>query len=261
MKPLFVGIDIGSTTAKAVIIDREGAVVAQSIQRSGYDFAQVAESVLAAALAEDDLPRTAVAAVVSTGYGRRNVEFADSQRTEILCHAKGVHYYFPEPVSVVDIGGQDNKIIHLGPNGERLNFTMNRKCAAGTGAFIEEIAYRLDLKLEDLNGMAEASATEVAIGSFCTVFSCTEILGMARRGIPIGGIIKGVFRSVIKRVSEMDALDGKVVMTGGVVDHNPIVKTMLGEALNCTVEVPPHPQVIGALGAALIAEELDRKES
>jgi len=261
VKSLFVGIDIGSTTAKAVVVDSERAILAQAILRSGYDFAVVSESVLVAALTSAGLDRDAVAAVASTGYGRRNVEFADFQRTEILCHAKGVHYYFPEPVSVVDIGGQDNKIIHLGANGERLNFTMNRKCAAGTGAFIEEIAYRLDLKLEELNGMAEASATEVAIGSFCTVFSCTEILGMARRGIPIGGIIKGVFRSVVKRVSEMDALDGKVVMTGGVVDHNPIVRTMLGEALNRTVEVPPHPQVIGALGAALIAEELDRKES
>ena len=256
MKPLFVGIDIGSTTAKAVIVDAEGAIIAQAIQRSGYDFAAVSEAVLTEALTVADLSREAVAAVTSTGYGRRNVEFANFQRTEILCHAKGVHYYFPEPVSVVDIGGQDNKIIHLGAQGERLNFTMNRKCAAGTGAFIEEIAYRLDLKLEDLNGMAEASPTEVAIGSFCTVFSCTEILGMARRGIPIGGIIKGVFRSVVKRVSEMDSLDGKVVMTGGVVDHNPIVRVMLGEALGREVKVPPHPQVIGALGAALSAREL-----
>lgn len=256
MKPLFVGIDIGSTTAKAVVVDREGAILAQAITRSGYDFALVAEAVLVDALAGADLSRDAIAAVVSTGYGRRNVEFADCQRTEILCHAKGVNYYFPEPVSVVDIGGQDNKIIHLGAKGERLGFTMNRKCAAGTGAFIEEIAYRLDLKLEDLNGLAEASPTEVAIGSFCTVFSCTEILGMARRGVAIGGIIKGVFRSVVKRVSEMDALDGKVVMTGGVVEHNPIVRDMLAEALGRDVELPPHPQVIGALGAALIAKEL-----
>ena len=256
IQPIFVGIDIGSTTAKAVILDGNGAIMASAIRRSGYDFAAVSEAVLTEALAQSALSRDAVKAVVSTGYGRRNVEFADAQRTEILCHAKGVNYYFPEPVSVVDIGGQDNKIIHLGPAGERLGFTMNRKCAAGTGAFIEEIAYRLDLKIEDLNGMAEASATEVAIGSFCTVFSCTEILGMARRGIPIGGIIKGVFRSVVKRVAEMDALDGKIVMTGGVVDHNPIVKEMLGEALGRTVEIPPHPQVIGALGAALTAKEL-----
>ena len=136
---------------------------------------------------------------------------------------------------------------------------MNRKCAAGTGAFIEEIAYRLDIPLGDLNRMAEEASGEVTIGSFCTVFSCTEILGMARRGVPIADIIKGVFRSVVKRVAEMDALDGKVVMTGGVVDHNPIVGEMLGEAIGRSVEIPLHPQVIGALGAALIARDLQDK--
>jgi len=255
----FVGIDIGSTTAKAVIIDCEGAILAQIVERSGYDFAVVAGDVFAAVLQLANLQRESVVGIVSTGYGRRNVDFADQQRTEIFCHARGVHHYFPEPVTVVDIGGQDNKVIHLGPNGERLSFTMNRKCAAGTGAFIEEIAYRLDLPLSDLNRMAEKAENEVTIGSFCTVFSCTEILGMARRGIPVADIIKGVFRSVVKRVAEMDTLDGKVVMTGGVVEHNPIVGRMLGEVLGRSVEIPLHPQVIGALGAALIARDLQEK--
>jgi predicted CoA-substrate-specific enzyme activase len=252
----FAGIDIGSTTAKAIIIDPEQRIVGHSIRRSGYDFAAAAERVLNEALAEAGIVRREVARVVSTGYGRRNVEFADKQRTEILCHARGVNFYYPEPVTVVDIGGQDNKVIHLGPSGERLGFTMNRKCAAGTGAFIEEIAYRLELPLEKLNEMAEKASGEVKIGSFCTVFSCTEILGMARRGVPVDNIIKGVFRSVVKRVAEMDALDGKVVMTGGVVDHNPIVARMLSEQLGRKVEVPPAPQSIGALGAALLAREL-----
>ncbi|MCD6292873.1 MAG: ATPase [Deltaproteobacteria bacterium] len=255
----FLGIDIGSTTAKAVIVDREGTILAHTVRRSGYDFSTVAEDVFTSSLEIAGLEREMVTAIVSTGYGRRNVEFATEQRTEIFCHARGVHYYFPEPVTVVDIGGQDNKVIHIGANGERLSFTMNRKCAAGTGAFIEEIAYHLDLSLGDLNRMAEAADSEVTIGSFCTVFSCTEILGMARRGVPIDGIIKGVFRSVVKRVAEMDALTGKVVMTGGVVDHNPIVGEMLGEALGRKVEIPPHPQAIGALGAALIARDLQDK--
>lgn len=252
----FSGIDIGSTTAKAVLVDGQGEILAQAVRRSGYDFAAVARDVFAEVLAMAKIERESVKGVVATGYGRRNVDFTDQQRTEIFCHARGVHYHFPEPVTVVDIGGQDNKVIHLGAGGERLSFTMNRKCAAGTGAFIEEIAYRLDLPLGDLNRMAEEAESEVTIGSFCTVFSCTEILGMARRGIPIAGIIKGVFRSVVKRVAEMDALDGKIVMTGGVVDHNPIVAQMLGEALGREVETPPHPQAIGALGAALIAMDL-----
>ncbi|MBN2809311.1 MAG: ATPase [Deltaproteobacteria bacterium] len=252
----FVGIDIGSTTAKAVVVDQEGSILAQTVQRSGYDFAAVARDVFAKVLAKAEVERETVSGIVATGYGRRNVDFTDEQRTEIFCHARGVHHYFPEPVTVVDIGGQDNKVIHLGASGERLSFTMNRKCAAGTGAFIEEIAYRLDLPLGELNRMAETAASEVTIGSFCTVFSCTEILGMARRGIPVAGIIKGVFRSVVKRVAEMDALEGKIVMTGGVVDHNPIVARMLGEAVGRPVATPPHPQAIGALGAALIARDM-----
>ncbi len=255
----FVGIDIGSTTAKAVVVDHEGAILAQTVRRSGYDFAVVARDVFSAVLQQAKIQRVSVMGIVSTGYGRRNVDFTDQQRTEIFCHARGVHHYFPEPVTVVDIGGQDNKVIHLGPGGERLGFTMNRKCAAGTGAFIEEIAYRLDLPLNDLNRMAEEAESEVTIGSFCTVFSCTEILGMARRGIPVADIIKGVFRSVVKRVAEMDSLDGKVVMTGGVVDHNPVVAQMLGEALGRSVETPPHPQAIGALGAALIARDMQEE--
>jgi len=253
---LYLGIDIGSTTAKAVLVDREGEVRARVVQRSGYDFAAAATAVRGAALSAAGVGPESVAMVVSTGYGRRNVAFAEQQRTEILCHARGVHHFYPEALTVVDIGGQDNKVIHLGACGERLGFTMNRKCAAGTGAFIEEIAYRLDLPLAELNRLAESAEGEVTIGSFCTVFSCTEILGMARRGVPIADIIKGVFRSVVKRVAEMDALDGKVVMTGGVVDHNPIVAVMLGEALGRPVVIAPHPQAVGALGAALIARDL-----
>lgn len=252
----YAGIDIGSTTAKAIIISPEREIVGHSVQRSGYDFTAAAQRVLSEALAEAGVSRADVARIVSTGYGRRNVDFADEQRTEILCHARGVNFYYPEPVTVVDIGGQDNKVIHLGASGERLGFTMNRKCAAGTGAFIEEIAYRLDLPLDQLNEMAEKAPGEVQIGSFCTVFSCTEILGMARRGVPVDNIIKGVFRSVVKRVAEMDALDGKVVMSGGVVDHNPIVARMLSELLGREVMVPPAPQSIGALGAALLAAEI-----
>jgi len=252
----FAGIDIGSTTAKAVLINSRRQVSGQAVRRSGYDFTAVARQVYDDVLKLAAVSEADVAAVVATGYGRRNVEFAGGKRTEILCHARGVHHHFPEPVTVVDIGGQDNKIIHLGAAGQCLGFSMNRKCAAGTGAFIEEIAYRLDLKLEELNRRAEQSRHEVAIGSFCTVFSCSEILVMARRGVPVDDIVKGMFRSVIKRVVEMDALEGRVVMTGGVVEYNPIVAVMLGENLGRTVAMPPHPQLIGALGAALIASGL-----
>ncbi|MBW1645501.1 MAG: ATPase [Deltaproteobacteria bacterium] len=254
---LFAGIDVGSTTTKAAIIDRDGRLLAEAVDKSGYDFAGAADRVFAAALAAGNLERQRVGKVVSTGYGRRNVAFADESRTEIFCHATGAYFHFPEALTIIDIGGQDNKIIRVNAQGERETFAMNRKCAAGTGAFIEEIAYRLGLELGELNAMAEKSEHEVSIGSFCTVFSCTEILGLLRRGAKPEDIVKGVFRSVVKRVIEMDTIAGKVVLTGGVVAYNPIIATMMAEMLDGQeVVIAPHPQVVGAFGAALTASRL-----
>jgi len=135
---------------------------------------------------------------------------------------------------------------------------MNRKCAAGTGAFLEEIAYRLDLPLADLNALAERSTKETTLGSFCTVFAATEILEKIRAGQKVEDIVKGAFRSVVKRVFEMDTIDGTLVMTGGVVGHNPILARLVEESFGRPVLVPPDPQFIGAFGAALFAMEQNR---
>ncbi|MBN2333866.1 MAG: ATPase [Deltaproteobacteria bacterium] len=252
----YAGIDVGSTTTKVAIVDAAGTLLAEAVDKSGFDFAGAAETVFSRALAVLDADRLQVKRVVSTGYGRRNVAFADEMRTEIFCHAAGAYHYFPEALTIIDIGGQDNKIIRVNAGGERENFAMNRKCAAGTGAFIEEIAYRLGIDLGSLNGLAEKSEDEVSIGSFCTVFSCTEILGLLRRGTKPEDIVKGVFRSVVKRVLEMDSITGKVVLTGGVVAYNPIIARMMAEMTEREVVVAPHPQVIGAYGAALTARNL-----
>jgi predicted CoA-substrate-specific enzyme activase len=130
---------------------------------------------------------------------------------------------------------------------------MNRKCAAGTGAFLEEIASRLNLPVSDLDGLARQSTGEVTLGSFCTVFTQTEILAKIRGGAKVQDIVKGAFRSVIKRIVEMDPLEGEVVLTGGVVAHNPVIVDMFSEQLGRAVLVPPEPQLTGALGAALYA--------
>jgi predicted CoA-substrate-specific enzyme activase len=253
---LFAGVDVGSTTTKVAIIDSSEKLLADAIGKSGFDFSGAAESVFNQALEALGVERQQVKRVVSTGYGRRNVAFADEMRTEIFCHSAGAYHYYPEALTIIDIGGQDNKIIRVNAAGERETFSMNRKCAAGTGAFIEEIAYRLGLELRDLNGMAEKSENEVSIGSFCTVFSCTEILGLLRRGAKPEDIVKGVFRSVVKRVVEMDTIVGKVVLTGGVIAHNPIIAEMMAEMTESQVIIAPHPQTMGAFGAALTARHL-----
>ena len=158
-------------------------------------------------------------------------------------------------ITIIDSGGQDNKIIKLYKDGKRSSFKMNRKCAAGTGAFLEEMSMRLDIPLEKMNELAIKSTDMVELGSYCTVFSGTEVLEKIRQGKKVTDIVKGLFLSVIKRVMEMDSLTEEVVMTGGVVAHNPYMVQMVEEIIGRKVRVPEHPQLTGAMGAALYALE------
>ena len=167
----------------------------------------------------------------------------------------GSFHSFPHAHTLIDIGGQDNKIIKINASGKRTSFKMNRKCAAGTGAFLEEIAYRLKIELEKLDALAAAAEKDIQIGSYCTVFSATEILTRIREGVDVKDLIKGIFGSVIKRALEMDPLEGNIVMSGGVVAHNPFFIKMFEKKLGRKIFVPPFPQLTGAFGAALYALE------
>lgn len=249
------GIDIGASSAKLAIVDETGRIVGRAIRRSGVDYAAAAEQNLTEALAAAGLKREDIARTVSTGYGRDNVAWSNGRLTEITCHGHGAWSHFRRKITVIDIGAQDSKVIHLDDSGRRSGFKMNRKCAAGTGAFLEEIALRLALNVADLNGLAEQSRKEVTLGSFCTVFTATEILSKIRAGEKVEDIVKGAFRSVVKRIAEMDAMDGDLVMTGGVAAHNPCLVKLVGEAFGKPVLVPPDPQLMGAFGAALLALE------
>jgi (R)-2-hydroxyacyl-CoA dehydratese activating ATPase len=251
--PLYCGVDLGASATKVVVVDAYGAMVGSSVRPSGVDYRAAALAGLNEALAQGGYVAAEIARTVSTGYGRDNVGFADEKRTEIQCHGVGVYSHVRRAVTVVDVGGQDNKIIRLDDAGHRLHFRMNRKCAAGTGAFLEEVALRLDLPVGALDALAAGSTTAVQLSSFCTVFAKTEILAHLRRGVPIGAIVRGAFAAVVSRVVEMDPLPGEVVLTGGVVAHNPTVAVLLQERLGRAVTVPPHPQLMGALGAALVA--------
>jgi predicted CoA-substrate-specific enzyme activase len=266
----FCGIDIGASTAKLVVIDPNRRVLAKAIRPSGVNYAETADRCLAdvsvplvagretSPLAGNQWP---IKNSVSTGYGRDNVPWAKERMTEIACHGKGAHFHFHRAMTVIDIGAQDSKVIHLDAKGRRTGFKMNRKCAAGTGAFLEEIAHRLSLPIADLNGLAERSKKEVALGSFCTVFTATEILEKIRAGEKVEDIVKGAFRSVVKRIMEMDTIEGALVMTGGVVAHNPFLVKLIGETFGRPVLVPPDPQYVGAFGAALLALEKSATEA
>jgi predicted CoA-substrate-specific enzyme activase len=255
----FCGIDIGASAAKLILVDHQRHSVAKTVRRSGIDYAATARRCLDEALQAAGLTESQIQGSMATGYGRDNVAWAGEKMTEIACHGKGAFQVYHQAMTVIDIGAQDSKIIHLDEHGFRTSFRMNRKCAAGTGAFLEEIAYRLDLPLADLNGLAERSTKESSLGSFCTVFAATEILEKIRAGEKIEDIVKGAFRSVVKRVLEMDTIDGMLVMTGGVAAYNPALVRLVEESFGAAVCVPPDPQFTGAFGAALFALEAAEK--
>jgi len=252
-KPVYVGADVGSSRTKVAVLDADKHLLGYAIKKSGTDFTATAQECLENSLRMAGANQEDMVNAVSTGYGRKNVPFANDTKTEIGCHGSGCFLYFPKSITVIDIGGQDNKVIKLDDKGRRTSFKMNRKCAAGTGAFLEEISARLDIPLEEMDGLAAQSNDMVKLGSFCTVFSATEVLENIRHGKKIEDIVKGVFFSVIRRVTEMDSMTEIVVMTGGVVAHNPYLIKMAEEMISRKVLVPEHPQLTGAIGAALYA--------
>ena len=259
--PIYVGADVGSSRTKVAVLDSGKNLIGYAIKKSGIDFTATAQNCLEISLSMAAAGRNDIAGAISTGYGRKNVTYAAETKTEIGCHASGCFLYFPQEITVIDIGGQDNKIIKLDKTGRRTSFKMNRKCAAGTGAFLEEMSARLDIPLEEMDGLASRSENMVKLGSFCTVFSATEVLENIRHGKKIDDIVKGVFFSVIRRVLEMDSMTENVVMTGGVVAHNPYLVKMAAELIGRKPLVPEHPQLTGAIGAALYAMKTNKAQS
>lgn len=246
------GIDIGSSAVKAVIIGPDKQVLGKGLHKSGADLKAAAQAALDQALDNAKLQISdCKLQIVTTGFGRTSFPGAHQAITEISAHARGAYRYFSKAGTIIDIGGQDNKVVRIDQSGHILNFRMNRKCAAGTGAFLEEIAYKMDIPLPELNKLAKLSTKPIELGSYCTVFTATEILSKIREGIKKEDIIHGVFRSIIKRIIEMDPLTDEVVLTGGVIAHNDIIREMLAKTLGRDVLVPQDPQYTGALGAAL----------
>lgn len=252
---MVLGIDVGASATKGILLNQDRQVVSFYVRDSGVDFKQAAEDtrmncLSTAGIAEDDVKYT-----IASGYGRRSVSFADDIKTEISCHARGGYFHHSKACTIVDIGGQDSKVIRVDDAGKPISFKMNRKCAAGTGAFLVETAARLSIPLEQMDGLARGAQKEIELGSFCTVFTKTEILARISEGVRAEDIARGVFGSVIKRIIEMDPLTGDVVMTGGVIAHNPFLGEMFEKKLNRKLFVPEKPQFAGALGAALFALE------
>ncbi len=249
---LGIGIDAGSTTTKVVAVDAAGTLRWHRLEPTDPRMEQQTTRLLAEArqVAGDD-----VLPAVATGYGRALVSGADRKVTEITCHARGVHRALGRGGTLVDIGGQDSKIVRITDAGRVEHFAMNDKCAAGTGRFLEVVAGRLGYDLDKLSAEALAADGEVAISSTCTVFAESEMISLIARGHPVEHIVRGLVRSLVKRVSALARSTGvhAPLMISGGVAHSAAVRTFLGEELKLPVELPPQPQLMGAYGAALIA--------
>lgn len=243
---MLIGIDLGSRTIKIAVL-ANGKLVDQQLAESGFD--PYRQSL---AMIEKYAPRK----IVATGYGRHlaREHFAQDVVTEIKAHAIGARHFFPDCRTVVDIGGQDSKVISLDEKGRVANFQMNDKCAAGTGRFLEIMAAGLGYRLDEFGPAAQASGTEVSLNSMCTVFAESEVISMKNRGIAPADIARAVHQSVVARlVGMLERLGfGEVIVFSGGVARNPCIVQMLQERLaGVRVVTPPAPDIVGALGAAL----------
>ncbi len=243
-----IGIDVGSTNTKLVGVDSTGQMLWNNLQKTEPRIeAQVKR--LLKEVESKDIP------IIATGYGRKLVTQATRTITEITCHASGVYQEFMHGGTLLDIGGQDSKVIRIGPTGKVLDFVMNDKCAAGTGRFLENSARQLDISLDEMGKEGMETAIEASISSTCTVFAESEIISLLAEGVAIPEILRGLHRSLIKRVIAMIhsiGFETPLMLSGGVV-QNPLVVSMLAEELGEDVILPRHPQLMGAVGAALLA--------
>ena len=249
-----VGVDVGSITAKAAVINDDG-IVATKVILTGYNSKNAGKQVFETVLANAGIESSQVDRIIATGYGRNSVSFADKAITEITCHAAGAHYLNPDIRSIIDIGGQDSKAIVINENGKVIDFAMNDKCAAGTGRFLEVMARALEVNLDEFGNMSLKADNAASISSLCTVFAESEVVSLISKGENRQNIIAGIHESIASRVVAMGnriGLRDPVMMTGGVAKNIGVVRA-LEKKINTSISVSENAQVTGAIGAGLIA--------
>jgi predicted CoA-substrate-specific enzyme activase len=257
---LFAGIDVGSLSTDVVLLDGDRDLAGAAIITTGASIRKAAREALDAALSAACASAGEIVFTVATGYGRDRVEFADHRLTEITCHAKGARHLFPGALTVLDIGGQDSKVIRLGHDGKVVDFAMNDKCAAGTGRFLDVMARTLEMDLEEMGKRSLLAARSLQVSSTCTVFAESEVISLIASGAAPDDIAWGVHLAISERIAALAERLGvapPAVMTGGVA-KNPAARKALEERFRLKFLLPEEPQLVGALGAALVALERNR---
>ncbi len=254
---LTLGVDLGSTAIKAVVLADGERVLAQGLSATGHNARQSAGSVVQEVLEAAGVGDGGVARSIATGYGRLYYDDADREVSEITCHARGARCLERDARTVIDIGGQDSKVISIAPAGKVLDFAMNDKCAAGTGRFLEVMARALDVPIDEFGPLARRSRQALQISTTCTVFAESEVVGLVAQGSELPDIVAAIHRSIASRVGAMVQRIGvnpPLVATGGVARNAAAIEA-LGRELNQPITVPADSQFAGAIGAALIAHD------
>jgi predicted CoA-substrate-specific enzyme activase len=258
---LSLGIDIGSLSTDAVLMNEGKEIVASEVIATGASSKKAADKIWEKILEGNKLSEKDIDYAVATGYGRIRVPFAQEVVTEITCHAKGANFYFPKARTVIDIGGQDSKVIKIDPSGNVIDFVMNDKCAAGTGRFLEVMARTLEIELEEMGHLSLQGSGQLSISSLCTVFAESEVVSLVGADHKREDICKALHMAIAKRISAQArrvGIEEHVVMSGGVAKNIGMVKEM-ERLLGTRLKIAPEPQIVGAVGAALIGLEAARR--
>lgn len=247
----YIGIDSGSTSTELVAIDQDKNIIKNIIVRTGANALEGAKK----ALEKSGIDKNDISYIVATGYGRKNINFADDNITEITCHAKGAKYLYDDVRTIIDIGGQDSKVISVDENGNVSGFAMNDKCAAGTGRFLENMAKVLELDMDKMAEIGLNYKNDLTISSMCTVFAESEVVSLIAENHSVADIVHGLNKSVATKIKSMFGNEKDkthIMMTGGVANNSGVVSE-IEKQLNTKIFIPKFPEFCGALGAALLA--------
>lgn len=259
---IVAGCDVGSLTGKAVIL-KNGSIISYGIVPTTPKPERTARNAMDEALKKGSLTLEDIEFIVGTGYGRVKIPFANKEISELTCHGKGAHSFIPSIRTIIDVGGQDCKVIKVNKDGKILDFAMNDKCAAGTGRFLEVMAKTLELKLDDLGPISLKSKNQAKITAQCSVFAETEVVSLMADGAEVADIVAGINDTIASRIMTLVyrvGLEEDITISGGVAKNIGVVEFLEKKMGLKTVKLPVDPQIIGAIGAALIAKnELESK--
>ncbi|PIP54674.1 MAG: hypothetical protein COX07_04015 [Bacteroidetes bacterium CG23_combo_of_CG06-09_8_20_14_all_32_9] len=250
----YLGLDLGSSYTKGILTDENNQIIDYHVFKTGFDFKKAAQKVIARFSKNYKIEFP----VFTCGYGRTEIDEPLISNSEIIALSEAVFNIYKKECSVIDIGGQDTKYIKINQYGQVDKFKMNRKCAAGTGSFIEEIAFRLNVSALEFSKLAEQSKQDIKINSYCTVFAVSEIIGMMKKGIIMPDVVNGIYKSVISRCTELAPIEDFLVITGGIPDNHPMMVKLFKKTFPES-DCPPKSQFLAAYGCVLLNHSKNSK--